>query len=141
MPMMIDARLFNCARCHCQVTICRHCDHGQIYCPGDCAQLSRKESLQRARHLYQSSRQGRLANARRQQQYRQRQKEKVTHQGSAPDNPDDLLPAIPDELQSNDLSADICVNTGIYCHFCHRQCDVFLRNHFLRPTNRYRRPW
>ena len=31
------------------------------------------------------------------------------------------------------------VEAGIYCHFCHRACDPFLRNRFLRPLTRYRR--
>ena len=141
LPMCISARLYNCARCHCQVTVCRHCDRGQVYCPGDCAQISRQESLQRARRLYQSSRRGRTTNAMRQQRHRQRLRQKVTHQGSSPANLDDLLPVKPDGHQAIDLRAHFGISTGIDCHFCRRQCGPFLRNHFLRPATPYRRPW
>ena len=89
--MCVSARLYHCARCHCQVTICRYCDRGNIYCGGDCAKEARKDSLHRSSVSYQSSRRGQAANARRQKDFRQRQREKVTHQGSTPDTPGDLL--------------------------------------------------
>ena len=30
-----SARLYHCARCHCQVILCRRCDRGQVYCADD----------------------------------------------------------------------------------------------------------
>jgi len=30
-----------------QVCICRRCDRGQIYCPGECRRIRRRESLRR----------------------------------------------------------------------------------------------
>ena len=45
-------RLYNCRRCAVQVLICRDCDRGNIYCAGECAQISRLESLRRAAKCY-----------------------------------------------------------------------------------------
>ena len=81
--MTVPPRLFNCARCAQQVKICSHCDRGQVYCAGNCSLQARKESLNRAAQRYQTSQQGRLSHAARQAQYRARQQQKVTHQGSA----------------------------------------------------------
>jgi len=130
---MIDSgRLFNCARCHRQVIVCRHCDRGQIYCSGDCPEIARKESLHRACRVYQSSHRGRQTNAARQKRFRQSQQEKVTHQGSAPDSPDDLLPVEPQKSHNRGQEVSFGPKTGIHCHFCQRQCGPFLRHHFLR---------
>jgi hypothetical protein len=137
--MCVSARLYNCARCHCQVTICRYCDRGNLYCGGACAGEARKESLRRSSASYQSSRRGRAANAQRQNRFRQRQREKVTHHGSNPDTPDDLLPVDQDNHPTCHSVEKVPVEAGIYCHFCHRACDPFLRNRFLRPLTRYRR--
>ena len=46
-------RLYQCQRCDVQVRICCHCDHGNIYCAGECAQIRRRESLRRAGARYQ----------------------------------------------------------------------------------------
>jgi hypothetical protein len=73
-------RLYNCARCGVQVRICRRCDHGQIYCAGECARIRRRESLRRAGARYQRTRRGALCHAQRQRHWRAR-REEVTHQG------------------------------------------------------------
>ena len=75
-------RLYNCLRCAVQVLICRDCDHGNIYCAGECAQISRLESLRRAAKCYQLSRDGACHHADRQSVYRKTQTKIVTHQGS-----------------------------------------------------------
>ena len=75
-------RLFNCRRCAQQVRICRRCDHGHQYCTGECARIRRRESLQRAGARYQMSYRGACRHAARQQRWRARQHQKVTHQGS-----------------------------------------------------------
>jgi len=137
--MCVSARLYHCARCHRQVTICRYCDRGNIYCGGVCAGKARKESLRRSSASYQSSRHGRAANAQRQTRFRQRQREKVTHHGSTPDIADDLLPVDPDNDQTYHSVEKASLEAGIYCHFCHRACDPFLRSRFLRPPTRHRR--
>ena len=139
LPMCTSARLFNCARCHHLVTICRYCDRGNMYCGGACAHEARKESRRRSRDLYQSSRRGRAANAQRQKRFRQRQQEKVTHQGSTLYSPDDLLFVEPDKHSMCHSAENALLEAGIYCHFCQRACDPFLRHRFLRPLTRYRR--
>lgn len=137
--MCVSARLFNCARCHRQVTICQYCDRGNLYCGGVCAGEARKESLRRSSASYQSSRRGRAANAQRQTRFRQRQREKVTHHGSTLDTPDDLLPVEAYKQSTCHSVVKARLEPGIYCLFCHRACDPFLRNRFLRPLTRYRR--
>jgi hypothetical protein len=75
-------RLYNCARCAEQVHICRRCDRGNQYCAGECAQIRRRESLQRAGERYQRSYRGAHAHAARQRAWRERQTQEVTHHGS-----------------------------------------------------------
>jgi hypothetical protein len=73
-------RLYNCAHCEAQVRICRCCDHGQIYCAGQCSAIRRRESLRRAGARYQRTLRGAFCHARRQRRWRARQQD-VTHQG------------------------------------------------------------
>lgn len=78
-------RLYNCERCQVQVRICERCDHGNVYCAGECAKIRRRESLRRAQVRYQRSRGGARRHAARQRRWRERQREDpkiVTHQGS-----------------------------------------------------------
>jgi len=74
-------RLYNCRRCGVQVRICRRCDHGNIYCAGECAEIRRRESLRRAAARYQRTRRGARTHATRQRRWRTRQQHTVTHQG------------------------------------------------------------
>lgn len=53
---------------------------GQLYCPDPCARQARRECLRDAGRRYQASFRGRLHHARRQSRWRERQREKVTHQ-------------------------------------------------------------
>jgi len=136
--MKKSARLYNCARCYCQVVICRHCDRGHLYC-ADCSQPARTESLDRAKAKYQSSHQSRVKNADRQRRCRERQRKKVTDQGSLPVDASDLLrdePIATENAEQQDLFTPKRV---IHCHFCHGECDPFLRRSFLRLPSRYRR--
>jgi len=91
--MQGSARLFNCARCRCQVVICSHCDRGNIYCGKRCSEAARRQSQREAGRRYQKTRRGGFAHAERQRRYRQRRRAKVTHQGSPPDVADETLPA------------------------------------------------
>jgi hypothetical protein len=78
-------RLYNCERCQLQVRICLRCDHGNVYCAGECAEIRRRESLRRAQARYQRTRRGARRHAARQRRWRERQREEaqnVTHQGS-----------------------------------------------------------
>lgn len=123
------ARLFNCARCHRQVIICSDCDRGNIYCGLQCSQPARKGSVIAAGRRYQTSFRGRLKHAERQRRYQERQKEKMTHQGSS-DLPDrDLLPPETTEMDKHPASS---ASDGIRCHFCRKVCSKLLRVRFLR---------
>lgn len=73
-------RLYHCRRCRMQVCICAACDHGNIYCAGECSGLARRECVRRAGARYQSTLRGARRHAARQRRYRER-REKVTHQG------------------------------------------------------------
>jgi hypothetical protein len=101
-------RLYNCARCQLQVRICQRCDHGNVYCAGECANIRRRESLLRAQARYQRSRQGARRHAERQRRWRARQRETstiVTHQGSPSTATQCIVPVSPVMLsQSADAS-------------------------------------
>ncbi len=73
-------RLYHCCRCGMQVCICAQCDCGNLYCPGDCAELARRESVRRAGARYQRTPRGARRHAERQRRYRQRRRQGVTHQ-------------------------------------------------------------
>lgn len=73
-------RLYHCRRCGMQVCICAQCDCGNLYCPGECAELARRESVRRAGARYQRTLHGARKHAERQRRYRQRKRD-VTHQG------------------------------------------------------------
>lgn len=127
--MCVSARLYHCCRCHAQVVVCSRCDRGQRYCPDGCRHLARSDSLKRSSKKYQSSRRGRLNNAGRQQQFRQRLRQKVTHQGSTTKPRCDLL----DALLTTTKKVLTAVEPApiLHCHFCHCACDAFLRHRFL----------
>jgi Bacteriophage abortive infection AbiH len=65
------------------VSICGRCDHGDIFCAGECAAVSRLESGRRAGARYQRTRRGAQAHAARQQAWRERQFDKGDAEGSA----------------------------------------------------------
>ncbi len=130
--MPSSARLFNCARCHCQVVICSHCDRGNIYCGQRCSKTARNQSRRKASGRYQRTRRGRFAHAERQRRYRRRRRQKVTHQGSPRDVADETLPAESRTLaRRSEVPAAVPAN-GIRCDLCGRVCPSFLRQAFLR---------
>ena len=87
-------RLYSCRRCIQQVRICVQCDRGNRYCAGECATIRRRESLRRAGERYQLSYRGACRHAARQSAWRERQAQKVTHQGSLPDAAPIIVTAI-----------------------------------------------
>lgn len=133
--MVYPARMFNCARCARQVLICSHCDRGHIYCAGDCAHAARKESLNQSGQHYQSSRQGQLKHAARQARYRERQQQKVTHQGSTPgplhDSLVQQLKLLLREIAPNTIRPETTTTARLTCHFCYQPCLPFMRWVFL----------
>ncbi len=128
--MMNTARLYLCVLCHCQVMICSHCDHGNIYCPGSCAESARKTSVKAAGARYQNTRRGRTKHAARQSRYRSRRK-KVTHQGSPLSPFNALLSTHPEAARGVAAAQD----GGIRCAFCNRLCSDFLRLDFLHTSS------
>lgn len=138
--MCCSARLYNCVRCHCQVIICSHCDYGNCYCSGKCSAQSRLEKQREANGRYQSSSKGSHLHAARQRLYRQRQKEKVTHQGSIELAPYDLLIVEPKRVTTNQKSAILTETSTFYCHFCGSRCSELLRWTFLHRQPRQSLP-
>lgn len=139
MPMELSARLFNCARCHRQVVLCRRCDRGNVYCPDGCAILARRASLRRANARYRATRCGRLNNAERQRRFRARQ-QKVTHHGSDPiPGAVPLAVSEPASASWSRRTVTPCRNT-LRCDQCGQPVSDFLRNDFLRSTVRPRDP-
>jgi hypothetical protein len=70
-------RLYYCRRCGVQVQICLRCDHGNIYCAGECSRVARRECMRRAGTRYQRTLHGACHHAERQR------RNEVTHQGCA----------------------------------------------------------
>jgi len=114
------ARLYYCVSCHRQTLICSECDRGNIYCAADCATQARAQSVRRANQRYQKSHRGRIKHAARQQQYRARQNQKVTHQGSLKQT---------DESPLN--SPDKPKKAGLHCHFCGNPVTEFVRSNYV----------
>lgn len=137
--MEATARLYNCARCRRQVVICSYCDRGQRYCAEGCAQVARAESMREAGQRYQNSRRGRHSHAERQRRYRQRQNEKVTHQGSPIAEGDVSLSERPPGTSSPPGAGLISAIKTMICHFCARLCSVFVRQGFKRRRSDRRR--
>ena len=130
--MQTSSRLYQCSRCHAQVIICSGCDHGQRYCAGGCGHHARSESLHRARKKYQATRSGRFNNAARQHRFRQRQQQKVTHQGSTPKRLHDLLKTRLTEIKKTQKPS--LPDSTCQCHFCGAVCKPFLRHNFMRSS-------
>jgi hypothetical protein len=130
-----SARLYHCARCHCQVILCRRCDRGQVYCADGCAHQARRDALRRAGARYRATWRGRLNNALRQRRFRARQ-QKVTHHGSVPlATPAVLVATRPVADRARSLSR-VGPAESVHCHRCGCVCSPFLRRDFLRSRLR-----
>ncbi len=128
-----SARLYSCLRCHSQVTLCRHCDRGQVYCV-KCAPVARRDAQNRAARRYQASYQGRVNHAARQRRYRERLKQKVTHKGSSDPRTWVLLLNEWKKIKSLPLRPDSTKLRSLICHLCHNLCSPFLRRNYLHST-------
>jgi hypothetical protein len=135
-------RLYSCRRCAQQVRICRHCDRGNRYCSGECAPVRRRESLRRAGARYQLSYHGACCHAARQQVWRARQTQKVTHQGSpealvavivaptsitTPENHAEHTVVTPSPADNGDRAAVFRIQAPVRCCFCGRRLSRFAR--------------
>lgn len=127
-----SARLYSCCRCHAQVIICRRCDRGQRYCTKGCSVKARRDSLKRAAKKYQSSRAGHFNNALRQQRYRARKKQKVTHQCSIGISTHGVLKATVNRQQAITLPPKH--SSILICLHCKSVCGPFLRHDFIGRT-------
>lgn len=127
--MPTASRLYSCCRCHAQVIICVRCDRGQRYCAGECRHEARTQSLKRAASKYQRSRAGCFNNADRQRRFRERKKQKVTHQGSTEKPLHALLKTRLTETKKTQMLS--LSGFTLRCHHCGCVCEPFLRQDFL----------
>ncbi|MCY1078989.1 hypothetical protein [Archangium lansingense] len=78
-------RFVVCGRPECRQVffLCSACDRGHRYCGPPCSRRARAESMRAAGARYQRTRDGRHAHAARQAAWRERRRQKVTHQSPA----------------------------------------------------------
>ncbi len=125
-------RLYNCRRCGVLVEICTRCDHGNIYCTGECSRIRRLESLRRASARYQHTRRGAVRHAARQHDWRAHHP-KVTHQGSSRERCRCSMPAHPMALSELTDAASVEIRTTVtrgpqgYCAFCRTKLSGWIR--------------
>lgn len=128
-----SARLFSCVHCNAQAIICSPCDRNNIYCSDECSRTARAASCRAAAIRYANSRRGRHQHAKRQKQYRERQKNKVTHHTS-PVSP------LHDELHTRSNEEMVNPVCGVIrCHFCEKRCSPFLRLDFMTRKEHQRK--
>jgi hypothetical protein len=136
---LASGRLLLCAKCRNQAVVCSCCDRGQIYCSSSCAGEARGLKLREAGRRYRRTSRGRQMGAARMGRMRARQKI-VTHHGSPPLPPDDLLPIDATVTTRDDISLPERPRTSTeHCHWCGRRCLPQLRQDFLRRRDRHRR--
>jgi hypothetical protein len=121
-----SARLYACARCRCQVLICRCCDRGQRYCTRGCAREARQHRQREAAARYAASPHGRLKHAARARRYRSRWRNKVTHQGSLAWRADASIARMRPVT-----TVFLPVMEPDHCHFCGGECDPRVRQWYL----------
>ena len=144
-PVVDTARLYNCARCRCQVVICHHCDQGNVYCR-PCAPVAGREAHRRADAKYQQTERGKQNHKVRQQRYLEKMTDKGSP-GSLPASPSRAnAEAVPSASAKEDR--DACSSpspatttppqaagaprrsdgqSGHSCDFCGRLCSAYLR--------------
>ena len=137
-------RWFLCVRCRAPVLVCSHCDRGQIYCSGGCAQAARHDAQQAAGQRYQKSFRGRLKHAARTARHRARQKI-VTHQGSPLQPRDDVVASDAAAAANQPAAASSRGSVMRFqvpdrgsgrCHWCGCCCSPRVRIGFLRRRQR-----
>lgn len=131
--MKQSSRLFYCLRCTVQVVICSHCDRGQIYCGSDCSKAARLQSVHAAEKRYQNTSRGKMNHALRQRRYRAHIKEKVTDQGSRLQQRNALLASVENETEKENAGHKAL---SLSCFCCQNPVSSWLRNGFLRQTER-----
>jgi hypothetical protein len=131
-----SVRLFQCARCLSQVTICTYCDRGNIYCSKACSIPAKKTSRCLASKRYQLTPRGKQNHARCQQRYRARQRDKIKTKNKKVIDHGSLSNS--HELSSLTMDETNITSQEKYlrCDFCGQQCSTYVRRDFL---NHYRR--
>ena len=131
-----SCRIFNCARCHVLVFICRRCDRGNTYCGKDCSTKARRLHHNDSNRRYGQSTKGRFSSSVRSKRYRwnHRPEKNVTDQGSKPQGPGVPLACDPEPLikpSSGDAritAASLCM----LCTLCRAPIGVWARTGYLR---------
>jgi hypothetical protein len=132
--MQDSSRLYGCLNCNYPVIIYRQCDRGNRYCK-QCEPAMYLKARHRANKRYQNTYQGRINHAARQKRYRERLKQKVTHQGSKGQSVRDLL-VNKRKCVIWTFEVDSKRHTKyIYCHCCNKICSPFLRADWLRSSD------
>ena len=128
-------RILTCGWCEALVVVCQSCDHGKRYCSTGCSWKAREACLKRAGARYQQSFKGKEKHAARQAAYRNRKKEKVTHQsfpaGGAP-----VIVVQAEQGTNLPLTRQPETSTPLHCDTCRRKCDFVVRRWiwpYLRP--------
>jgi hypothetical protein len=114
-------RVYCCRRCEIEVWVCPDCDHGQVYCAGECSSRSRRESLRRAGVRYQKTRRGARRHAARQRRWREQRTEHlllasqiVTHHACSTKAAEcTVSAALQPEKQVNDDAHENAHNDGV----------------------------
>ena len=106
-------RRYQCQLCCVVCYICSSCDHGNRYCGADCAEAGRAVSMALAQQRYLQTFEGALNNSDRQERFRARQAEKVTHHGVAVTAPDANLVSAAEVTRETRAVA-----SGIICVCC-----------------------
>lgn len=133
--MREDYRLFSCLLCHLLVSICSHCDRGQVYCSAQCSSSARSRSQREAGRRYQGTERGRRLHAARQARYLIRRESKMTHQGSPAAA---ASPRLSEPVREAAVAArGWVVEPGrVLCSVCGHPCRPFGRWIFLRRRRR-----
>jgi hypothetical protein len=131
-----SSRMFLCARCRCQVLVCRRCDRGHTYCFGTCAEDSRRERQREARRRYQATPRGRSMHTERNRRYRARQR-CVMDQGLAKMQGERQSPRLAVAAASVPSTSP---SKKWLCHRCGGPVSQFLRRSALRPRIQRSRP-
>lgn len=158
-----SGRQYLCACCRKRVLICRRCDRGNLYCGKACSDKRRHEAQREAGRRYQQSGPGRRNHARREQRYRDSEKQKVTHQGpkeepeTAKGEVSTERPRLEAQKEETDAPTAPCApgpavqpaapcepeESRPRCQFCQRLCSPLVRCRPLgqcRPRGRSQRP-
>lgn len=130
---MKSARLFICELSSCRrlTIICSGCEHGDIYCSPECAEIAEKESHRLSNARYQKSRKGKFKRSenRRLNQQRKTASVKKRADGGSIEGSKKVKPPKPRKKTRCETPQ---VANEIHCDFCGDLCCAHLRKGFLK---------